>query len=252
MEDLGNAPATEKGPGDFVTQTDIRSQDCIQQIIHQSYPEHAFIGEELSNRREPGRRRSSDDSNGIDYCWIVDPLDGTLNFIHQLYSFSVSIGLKFRQQIIVGCVFDPMLDEMFVATRGGGAFLNGIPIHVSHITTLRKALLVCSFSSRVSRDGDELARFINILCDGRASIRRLGSAALNLCYVASGRLDGYWATSIRPWDVAAGSLVLTEAGGHLINIDGMAFSLDDPRLIAAASPQLGEEMASYLSLRNSG
>jgi len=250
ISEMGKARISEKRPGDFVTHVDFRSQQCIQQIIHQSFPDHEFIGEESLFQDGSESERGKIVSREADYCWVVDPLDGTLNYIHQLHSFSISIGLKFRQQVIVGCVFDPVLNEMFVATLGGGAFLNEKPIQVSRATALSQALLVCSFSSRVTRDSDELTRFINILCDGHASIRRLGSAALNLCYVACGRLDGYWATSVQSWDVAAGSLILREAGGILSSINGFEFDLNDPQLIAAASPQLGREMASYLSIRD--
>ena len=151
-------------------------------------------------------------------------------------------------QIVAGCVHDPMLREMYRAVLGGGAFLNDRPICSSGRESTDHALLVCSFSRDVLRGSIEVERFVRILCDTRAHVRRLGSAALNLCYVACGRLDGYWATSVNAWDVAAGSLILTESRGCIEQMDGSTFNHFDPRFIAAATPQLAAELRQYLHL----
>lgn len=240
---MGKAPVTEKSPGDFVTQADIASQEAIEAMIHTSFPTHGFLGEE---------NQSADDKPNqlVDYefCWVVDPLDGTTNYIHQLRSFSVSIALLHRGKIVAGIVYDPLLDEMYAASLGGGATLNEAPIRVSQCTNIDQSLLVCSFSTNVQQDSIELKRFTNILCNTQSTIRRLGSAALNLAYVACGRLDGYWATSLKLWDMAAGTLILTEAGGVIEHIDGKPLQLDDPQFVAANNPRLLSQVSKWLQV----
>ena len=228
---MGKASVSEKNPGDFVTEADLASQQAIRDIIHSAFPAHSFVGEEDSDSQA-----ALEQLDEQEFCWIVDPLDGTTNYIHQLRSFSVSVALTYRGQVIVGTVLDPVLNENYYASRGNGAFLNGTPIRTSDCNELGKSLLVCSFSSRVAADSPEIKRFVNIM-QKVGSVRRLGSAALNFCYVACGRLDAYWATCVNAWDVAAGTLILEEAGGVISGLDGQPFHLSRPRFVASANPQ---------------
>ena len=241
---MGKTKTSEKNPGDFVTQADFASQKAIHDFLSDHFPNHGFVGEE-----DDGTDQQFENGQ---LCWIVDPLDGTKNYIHGLRSFSVSIALvqinnESVDQILAGAVLDPAIDECYSAGLGTGAELNGQPIQVSGETELREAMLVCSFSTRVSRDSAEVHRFLNLL--GQAgSIRRLGSAALNLCYLACGRLDGYWASSLQCWDVAAGALILTEAGGDIVDLNGAPFKLRLPSMLATSSPGLREKILPALQV----
>lgn len=226
---LGNVQIKEKGPGDLVTQADFDSQRTIRDMLLARFPEHGFLGEEDDG--------SLNVLNTDGFCWIVDPLDGTTNFVHQLRSFAVSVALAVGGRLIAGCVFDPLLDECYVAAEGLGAQINGQPIRPSHCTEIEKALLVCSLTSRIPPNHPEMQRFLQVV-QLAGGVRRLGSAALNFCYVACGRLDGYWATSVRIWDIAAGALILEEAGGVVEHIDGGPLKLSDPRFLAAANATL--------------
>ena len=232
-----------KNPGDFVTEADFASQKIIREYIAATFPEHNFIGEEDDEARS--------DWVAGKLCWVVDPLDGTRNYIHGLNSYSVSVGLVQcgengeADQPIAGAVFDPVVEECFSAAKGCGATLNGSPIQSSGRTDMRDALVVCSFSPRVHQSSPEITRFLNILFR-TGSLRRLGSAALNLCYVACGRVDAYWATAVSAWDVAAGAIVLQEGGGGLIQIDGGAFDLRDPKFLGFCSPEMRESMLPWL------
>ncbi len=231
---LGKTTVTEKGLNDPVTQADFDSQQTIRQFISKRHPNHLFLGEE----DDGSLNKLVDD----EYCWIVDPLDGTQNFSHQLPGFSVSIALAHKRQVIVAAVFDPLLNECFTAMLGEGAFCNGNPIQVSQCAQLSNSLTVCSFPGKIDRTGPEVKRFLNILTNGSGSVRRLGSAALNLSYVACGRLDAYWATSVKIWDVAAGFLIISESGGSIIEIEGGILDLNEPRFIAAGTQSLMDEM----------
>lgn len=241
---MGKFNVQKKRPGDYVTQADFASQKAIRDMIRQHFPKHEFVGEENDGQQgafEHGK-----------LCWIVDPLDGTKNYIHGLYSFSVSVALvhcddENGDQILAGTVLDPMLNECFSAGLGFGATLNEQLIQTSQERELADALLVCSFSSRVQSDSPEIKRFLNLL-SRTGSIRRLGSAALNLCYLACGRLDAYWASSVHAWDVAAGALILREAGGDVVNLDGSPFELRDPKFLASASSDLRDAILPWLQI----
>ena len=243
---MGKISVTEKNVGDYVTQADIESQNVIRKIIEDAFPTHNFQGEEdVQLDENTGGKKESESTS--EFCWIVDPLDGTTNFIHQMQSFSVSIGLRLKDKIVVGCVYDPVIQEMYIGVRGAGATLNGEPIKVSKCTGTKGSLLVCSFPRDIHRGHADFIRFENLICDTEASIRRLGSAALNVCYVACGRLDAYWATALSVWDVAGGSVILEEAGGQLHSIDPkVAFNLNEPRFIATATPELFEALAPHM------
>jgi myo-inositol-1(or 4)-monophosphatase len=236
---MGKIDVTEKNVGDYVTQADIESQMTIQRLIHEAYPDHAFLGEEQQNDISSG-------SIDSEFCWIVDPLDGTTNYIHQLPSFSVSVALRYQNKIIAGCVFDPLLDETYLAARNQSATLNGQPIEVSNCKDVDRALLVCSFPNQVARTSRDVARFVNVLCDTNSSIRRLGSAALNLCYVACGRLDGYWATSVNIWDIAAGLIILEQAGGRMHSIENTPLDMNNPKFVATANDELHRSLRPHL------
>lgn len=236
MQYLGRIKAKEKGPKDLVTEADVASQKKIEEILLGAFPEHRFLGEEDTGKQQGGQS---------EYQWIVDPLDGTVNFVHGLPQFSVSIALVSPAGAVVGVVYDPILKECYVAETGKGATLNGEPIEVSDTTELQNCLAAASFSTGVHRGSPEIDRFVEVLVETRA-VRRLGSAALNLCYVASGRLDAYWATGVKIWDVAAGMLILHEAGGYVTHISGAPFDPQNPKFAAAANPQLHSKFLELL------
>lgn len=238
MELRGKVQVREKNPKDLVTEADFASQSAIRAIIHQAYPDHAFVGEEDAHECDGSNIAAALDR---EYCWIVDPLDGTTNYVHQLQSYSVSVALMKNGLPVSGVVYDPVTDECFSSVRGGGAWLNGEKISTSGCTSLQQSLLAASFPANVTPDSIEVARFVEVLHRCRA-LRRLGSAALNLSYVAAGRLDGYWATSVKIWDVAAGLLLVEEAGGNVTDLRGGALEFLDPRFVASSSNSLQREL----------
>lgn len=204
-----------KGPIDLVTSVDRAAERSIVEVLRQDFPEHSILAEEETE--------IAGASN--EYRWIVDPLDGTTNFAHSYPQVSVSIALEFREQIIVGLVYDPLRRECFRAVKGQGATLNGAAIRISFVRELDKALLATGFPYDRRENADFYLSFFKaflIRCQG---IRRAGSAALDLCYVASGRLDGFWELRLKPWDIAAGALIVAEAGGTLSTFSGKEFSI---------------------------
>lgn len=227
----------EKGPSDLVTEADLASQDAIREVILRAYPEHGFVGEESSAPFDAE----------AEFCWIVDPLDGTTNYVHRLPHFAVSIGLVSRGEPVAGVIFDPMHGECFTAGRGQGARLNGRPIRVSSATNLSQALVAASFSAKVEAGSDEIAQFEAALLQCQA-VRRTGSAALNLAYVAAGRFDAFWAVSTKSWDVAAGVLLVTEAGGVVSHYRGQAFDLRSPHPAVTASGELHQQFLELLQM----
>ena len=229
----------EKAPADLVTEADLAAQQLIRDLLLERTPEFAFLGEEDA----AGTTQTAPDA---EFTWIVDPLDGTTNYVHGLDSYCVSIGLCHAGEPVLGVVFDPVRDELFTAVVPQGTRLNQQPVHSSGQRQLDQALVAASFGTRVSRNSAEIGRFVEVvgLCQ---AIRRMGSAALNLAYVAAGRLDGYWATSAKAWDVAAGVPLVRQAGGSVTGMDGRPFRVDQPHLIAAASPELHAELLEALS-----
>lgn len=228
----------EKGPRDLVTEADLASQRRIREILLGEFPDHDFLGEEDDPQTPPAA--------GREYRWVVDPLDGTTNYVHRLPNYAVSIGLQRGSEILAGLVFDPIANECFAAAKGQGATLNGKRLSTSSCQNAGSALVAASFSALVERDSLEIRRFIEglLACQG---VRRLGSAALNLCYVAAGRLDAYWATSVKLWDVAAGVLMVCEAGGFVTHVAGGPLDLLKPELLAASSEPLNREMLRILN-----
>jgi myo-inositol-1(or 4)-monophosphatase len=231
----GRISAREKAPSDLVTEADLASQETIREILLKAFPEHGFLAEEDTDRTsKAGRLR-----------WIVDPLDGTMNYVHGMPHYSVSIALAEANQILVGTVYDPVIEMCYTSEAGGGAFCNGQPLAVSDVDRLSQALVATSFPPQVQRDAREVTDFIEVLvrCQG---IRRLGSAAINLCLVASGNLDAYWATSTHGWDIAAGMLIVREAGGIMTDLQGAEIDLDRPHFLAASTAPLHAELLGLL------
>ena len=235
---MGRFSVREKGPADLVTEADEASQKTIQGIVLGAFPDHAFLAEE-------GKRTETASESG--YRWIVDPLDGTTNYVHGLPHFAVSIGLEYRGELVVGVVFDPLANDCFSAAKGQGAFLNGQCLQVSAATQASEALVAVGLPTQVRGDSREIATMVALMTRSRA-IRRMGSTALNLSYVAAGRLDGCWCTGAKSWDVAAGVLLVREAGGQVTAADGNTLDIDRPNFLAAATPGLHAEL--LLVLRN--
>lgn len=220
--------ASEKGPRDLVTEADLASQQLIRRMLLDAYPDHGFLGEEHQPELAPGEH---------EFQWIVDPLDGTTNYVHGLPQFAVSVALEHRGEVLVGTVYDPVARECFTAVRGQGAFLNGTPLRTSGTKDLSQALVAVSFAAAVQRDALEVHQFLEVLPMCRA-VRRLGCSSLNLAYLAAGRFDAYWALSTKVWDIAAGVLLVREAGGTVTGIDGGALDVHQGHFAAAATPEL--------------
>jgi myo-inositol-1(or 4)-monophosphatase len=234
----------EKGPKDLVTEADLAAQEAIRTILLGAFPEHDFLAEEdAAERKSLGQAAIPPRKSA--YRWIVDPLDGTTNYVHHLQNYAVSIALQHENDIVCGCVLDPTSGECFTAVQGQGAHLDGRPLRVSGCRSIEQAMVAVSFSPNVPRGSIEITRFVEVLHASQA-VRRLGSAALNLAYVASGRLDVYWATSLLAWDVAAGVLMVTEAGGTVTGLDGKPLDIERPEMVASASEPLHAEVMEVL------
>ena len=234
----GRISVRVKAPSDLVTEADLASQRLIRSLISTDYPDHQFVGEEGSE--------NSTNFQTDEPCWIVDPLDGTTNYVHGLPGWCVSIALAERGRSIAGCIYDVERDLCFSAARGEGAHCNGEAIFSSGTENLSEALVAVSFPPQVDRDSPEINSFLELLPRIRA-FRRLGSAALNLCYVASGQLDAYWAANIKPWDVAAGVLILQEAGGVVSSMHGQPHQLGAKSIAGAGTAALHRQMVAQLS-----
>jgi len=232
--------AREKGPKDLVTEADLAAQEAVRETIRNAFPDHDFLGEEDAPERK-ARGLPPITERRSEFRWIVDPLDGTTNYVHHLPGYAVSIALQRENTLECGVVYDPLTQECFVAERGKGATLNGKRLTTSGCRHIDQALVAVSFSPHVTRESAEIKRFVEILLASQ-SVRRLGSAALNLSYVAAGRLDGYLATSVSIWDIAAGVLLVEEAVGNVAGLDGLALCLERPELVAAASRPLLDDL----------
>jgi len=221
---------------DIVTEADSLAESYIMSEIHQRWSNHSIIAEE-----------SGENWNDSEYCWYIDPLDGTINYAHGLPVFCVSIGLTFRNKIILGAVFSPCLNEMYSAETGKGAFLNGKRMHVTSTSELRDSVLMMEYPN-MHDDLDEKSLWLyqNLRMSTRG-IRQLGCAALAMCYTASGSADGYWQPEIHPWDIAAGTLIVQEAGGVVTNYTGADISLSGDTSIIAANPAIHAIMMKKIS-----
>lgn len=234
----------EKAPKDLVTDADLASQKAVRAMLLDAFDGYAFVGEEEGETEPPDAVRRGDPD--APPCWVVDPLDGTVNYVHSLQSFAVSIALYAKGKMRLGVIYDPVTNEMFTAVDGLGAKCNDELIRCSDCDNLSDALIACSFPAGVKSADPEVTRFVRVL-EQCQSMRRLGSCALNMCYVAAGRLDAYWATSVAAWDSAAGIVIAREAGAVLTAYDGTA--IDDwlPRFCVSASQGVHQSLIPLLS-----
>jgi myo-inositol-1(or 4)-monophosphatase len=216
---------THKGDIDIVTEADVASERLITERIRSYYPRHAILAE------ESGATLAINDQQS-EFRWIIDPLDGTTNYAHGYPCFCVSIALEHKGRIEVGVIYDPTRDEMYAAERGAGATLNGRSIRVSEVDDLNRAMLCTGFPYDVRERGDFARHFSNFIMHAQA-VRRDGSAALDLAYVACGKFDGFWEEGLNPWDVAAGVLLIEEAGGRVSRYDGSAFDIYTPPIMTS-------------------
>ncbi|MSQ71790.1 MAG: inositol monophosphatase [Betaproteobacteria bacterium] len=230
----GDQAFTRKRHNDFVTEVDKAAEAAIISTLQHAFPAHAILAEESGRHGE------------AEYLWIIDPLDGTTNFIHGFPQFAVSIGLQHKGVLTQAVIYDPWKNELFTASRGTGAFLNDKRIRVSKCTKLRDSLIGTGFPFRGDESLDEYIGMFRSMTTKTAGLRRAGAAALDLAYVACGRLDGFWEIGLSPWDIAAGALLVTEAGGMVADLQGGAGFLESGRVVAAA-PKIFVPMMQALS-----
>ena len=220
----------KKGHIDLVTEADLQAEKCILDTIHENFPQDNILSEESGMSEEVSDR-----------TWLIDPLDGTTNFTHEFPFFAISIALEFEKQIVLGIVYNPRMDEYFEAVKGRGAYLNGTPIQTSKTANLGESLLATGFPYDVQEKPLRVMELFTKMIVRAQGVRRPGSAAIDLCYVASGRFDGFWEEGLKPWDTAAGMVIVNEAGGKVTTYEGKAYS---PYLksIVAANPYIHDAM----------
>jgi len=235
--DLDLLTVTAKGPKDFVSEVDRAAEAAIVETIHSVYPEHAILAEEGT-----GRGRNPD----AEYLWIIDPLDGTTNFLHGFPQYCVSIALAHKGVVTQGVIFDPIRNDLFTATRGRGAFLNDRRIRVSRRAHLRDCLIGTGFPFRDGSYLDTYLQMMKVMIQQTAGLRRPGAAALDLAYVAAGFYDGFFEIGLNAWDVAAGSLLVLEAGGLIGDFAGEGDYLHGGQVIAA-TPKVFAEIVQTLA-----
>ncbi len=221
----------KKGAIDLVTEVDLAIERTFRALIADRFPTHAVLGEEFGGAAEAPAGP----------CWVFDPIDGTTNFAHGLPIFCSSVALEVDGDAQVAAIFDPSRQELFTAERGGGARLNGRPIHVSRADRIVDAMLVTGFPYDVHQRVEEIVGLFAAFVGQARAVRRLGSAAIDLCYVAAGRLDGFWESDLKPWDIAGGALILQEAGGRITTYDGGRFS-SRGRQVVASNTVLHDQM----------
>ena len=207
---LGNAHhIVKKGEIDLVTEADLAAEKIVLEIVGHNFPQDNILSEEAGRRDEASHR-----------TWLIDPLDGTTNFAHCFPFFAVSIALEIENEVVLGVVYNPYMNEFFEAAKGKGAYLNGQPLRVSGTTILQGSLLATGFPYNVYERPENVIGLLKKMIVRAQGIRRLGSAALDLCYVAAGRLDGFWEENLKPWDTGAGDIIVREAGGRLTTFGG--------------------------------
>jgi myo-inositol-1(or 4)-monophosphatase len=238
VDRFGRVSARKKGPSDLVTEADFASQEVVRQTLHAAFPDHLLIGEEDA----PSRRNSLPEA---EFRWIVDPLDGTTNYVHRVPLFSVSLALEHRGRLLVGAVFNPISGECFTVAAEQGARLNGAPIRTSAVRTLSEALVAAGFPAVVTPDAPDFRVFNEVVLLSQA-VRRTGSAALNLAYVAAGRFDAGWSCSTKIWDTAAGTLLIREAGGVATSFIGEDRRAVSGSFLVAATRELHGELLSIV------
>ncbi len=242
LKQLDRLKVEKKGHNDFVSEADRAAEAAVIQVIQKHYPDHAILAEESGGQGES------------DTVWIIDPLDGTTNFLHGFPQFCVSVGVQIKGRTEAAAVYDPMRQELFAAARGDGATLDDRKIRVSGRTDLSHALIGTGFPFRqADMDIGPYLEMLGKVVRSTAGVRRPGAAALDLCYVAAGRLDGFWETGLKPWDLAAGSLIIREAGGIVSGLDGSENYLDTghvlcgtPRIYAGLARLCAHEIKAIL------
>jgi myo-inositol-1(or 4)-monophosphatase len=210
----GELQVDKKGPIDLVTEVDIAVEHMFRQLVSERFPDHQVLAEEMGG--------SSAISQGP--CWVFDPIDGTTNYAHGIPIFCATVALEIDGVAEVAAVFDPTRQELFTAERDNGAYLNGRRIRVSRTTSLVDAVVVTGFPYDVHARVDDIVGLFGAFVGRARAVRRLGSAAIDLCYVAAGRMDGFWESDLKPWDIAGGALIVAEAGGQVSDVDGTPFS----------------------------
>jgi myo-inositol-1(or 4)-monophosphatase len=227
---------SRKGPADFVSTADTNAEAIIKAELSKARPDYGFLMEESggSTGRQADRR------------WIVDPLDGTTNFLHGLPHWCISIALEAEGEIVAGVIYDPVKDEMFMAETGQGAFVNNRRMRVSTRSTLPDCLIATGVPIGARYDSEETLAQLRAMLDANIAVRRFGSAALDLAYVAAGRYDGYWEYTLKPWDVAAGVLMVREAGGYVGEVNGGANPVYNPSILAS-NTQINVALAELLA-----
>ena len=227
----GDLQIDKKGAIDLVTKVDLEVERMCRETIAERFPDHGVLAEELENEvASPSTRLR----------WVFDPVDGTVNYVHGLPMFCSCLALEVDGRPEVAAVFDPTRRELFTAERGVGAWLNGAPLAVSGADTVLDAMLCTGFPYDVHETVDEVVGLFGVFVARARAVRRLGSAALDLCYVAAGRLDGFWEQRLRPWDLSAGSLVVEEAGGCVSRFDGTSFDTQCGQIVASNGRIHGE------------
>jgi len=229
VDNVGRLHIDQKGKNDFVSEVDRMVEREIINIISAAFPDHSILAEE------------SGEHLGNDYVWVIDPLDGTTNFLHGFPQFAVSIALKYKDRLEVGVIYDPLRDELFTAKRGGGAMLNNRRLRVTQPTSLKTALIGTGFPFKTDTHLDAYVAMFKSLTTECAGLRRAGAAALDLAYVAAGRLDGFWEIGLMEWDMAAGILLIKEAGGVVTDLSFNDNYLQSGNLIAG-SPRMHQLM----------
>jgi myo-inositol-1(or 4)-monophosphatase len=226
-----------KGAINLVTEMDHRAEAAVIEILEMAFPDHGILTEESKGREGSGS-----------YRWILDPLDGTTNYAHGYPFFCVSLALEKDGQIIWGIIYDPLREELFAAEAGRGATVNGKALHVSATRNIEQSFLCTGFPYDMRESSEDNLRYFSRFAKTVQAIRRDGSAALDLCYVAMGRFDGFWEMKLNPWDVAAGSLIVTEAGGRVTDFSGNHFSIHGQEILAS-NGFIHDEMLRVLSLQ---
>jgi myo-inositol-1(or 4)-monophosphatase len=236
---LDTLQISDKGRHDYVTQVDLLAEEAIVGVIHDHYPDHAILAEE---RGAVGEH---------DYTWIIDPLDGTTNYLHGFPVFAVSIAVMHRSELQHAVVYDPLRQEIFTASRGEGAQLDGRRIRVSRRQHLSGSIIATGFPFRSHEHIDRYLEMLRAVMLETAGVRRPGSAALDLCYVAAGRVDGFWELGLSKWDVAAGALIIREAGGRVSDFRGTDRYLDSGNIVAG-NPKIYAALSKLLAPHTRG
>jgi myo-inositol-1(or 4)-monophosphatase len=227
----------KKGDIDLVTEIDIEIERAFRAMIADRFPEHVVLGEEFG--------QAGDGSIIPEFCWVFDPIDGTTNYAHGLPIFCSSLALEIAGEPVVAAIYDPSRKELFTAERGQGARLNGQPLRVSPAETLIDSLLVTGFHYDVQKDPGRVIEVFAAFISRARAVRRLGSAALDLCYVAAGRFDGFWERKLQPWDVAAGALIVSEAGGRVTAMSGGPYASREGSVLAT-NGRIHDEMLAVI------